>query len=155
MLKDLEAAETSWPPRDFADNQDSYRDAIVSMFAGPPDDTKKDLQKLLTPDFYIRSGTDTFDFAQFVTHARGMRASKSRLAVTSVMFLRDGNKLAAHLISHVQGQSGRTYRRETLQFAEVHGDGRLARIVEMAGADERCPSPDGEAQGGKPAHRVA
>lgn len=129
--EDPEAAQSPWPPRNFADNQDTYRDVFLSMFTGRPRDTKKDLATLLTPDFYMQSAAGlTFEFPEFVKFARWIRAAKLNQTNTTVMFLRDGQKLAAHFARELRMPNGITIQDETWHFAVLQRDGRIARLVE-------------------------
>lgn len=51
--------------------------------------------------------------------------------MTSKQFLRDGNQLAERHIGVTTDLYGSVYSSETLQFAEIAPDGRIAWIVEL------------------------
>ncbi|PWY73116.1 hypothetical protein BO94DRAFT_538998 [Aspergillus sclerotioniger CBS 115572] len=116
----------------FANQADTFQATLMSLFVGNPDDTEADLSKVFTPTFIQRDDDTTRDFAGFVQHMKWLRENlpAGSVNITITQFLRDGPHLAERHDSTLTKPDGTVSAAETLLFAEVAEDGRIAWIVE-------------------------
>ncbi|SPO04189.1 uncharacterized protein DNG_06872 [Cephalotrichum gorgonifer] len=114
----------------FADSKETYQAALLSLFAGKPENTEADLAKLFTPTFTQRDDHETRDFQAYVAHIRHMREMKVKVTLGMGPFLRDGSRLAERHMSGTAGPDGFVRRSETFRFCEIAEDGRIQSIVE-------------------------
>lgn len=129
----------------FTNHKDTYQTALRSLFKGQPEHAESDLSQLFSPNFTFEANNqEKYDFPGFVTHIRRLREMKLEGNLTIVQFLRDGAQLAERHSSWITMPDGTVSHAETLQFAEVTGDGRIAWIVEVV---QRKPSTDTEPMG--------
>ena len=126
-MSDSTSRITTW-----ADDRVTYEAGLMSLFAGKPEDTESDLQKLFTPDFTIHdvSNSGPMDLPAFIKHMRWLRENVPSVQLTITQFLRDGSQLAERHTSTTIKPDGTAAHAETFQFAEVAPDGRIAWIVE-------------------------
>ncbi|OJJ45232.1 hypothetical protein ASPZODRAFT_17450 [Penicilliopsis zonata CBS 506.65] len=114
------------------DQIETFQAALMSLFAGDPDNTESDLSRLFHPDFTQRDDQTTRDFATFVAHIRWLRENmepgSTQLTITQL--LRDGRQFADRHDSTTKMPDGSVARAETFMFGELAEDGRIKWLVE-------------------------
>lgn len=137
----------------FANQKDTFQNALMSLFSGKASETEADLSKLFTPTFkhYDEDENKIRDFNGWVAHIRWLREmlTPGSVNLTIVQFLRDGNQLAERHTSTTKMPNGKLGKGHTFQFMEIAEDGRIEWIVETVKREDPVKEGGGDEKTGR------
>ncbi|KAF4334612.1 hypothetical protein FBEOM_11536 [Fusarium beomiforme] len=117
-------------PVDWTSSLEEYEKGFESIFIGPPETTKTDLERLFTPSYTSVVDGKSIDFPHFAEHIQHLRQVTTAIKVNVTHFLREGNQLAERHFVTAEFSNKPPSKYEVFLFATVDESGRIERLVE-------------------------
>ena len=119
-------------PNDLFLNKEDVKKAWEDLIMGDPSAAavEKSIDKYFHPSYTQKLNLEPSNRKEMVALCQATRRSYAKLNIEVLDFVRDGNVIALHYLSHIVTFAGEKREQENCVFGELEEDGRLVRATE-------------------------